>query len=231
MKKLPIGKQVYKQLIKGNFTYVDKTKFLVELGESEIPTFLSRPRRFGKSLTVSTFKEMFLGNKGLFKGTFAYDNWDFTKKSNVIKLDMSSVDASTPKELNRTLLLLVLDVASEYKVKIKEEKLSHIAFKELIKAMSGANGVVVLIDEYDSPLLKTLYKSELGEIKETLSSFYSQLKANEEYIRFVFLTGITKFSKVGVFSALNNLFDISLDKDYTSICGYTRPEITTYFKD
>ncbi len=91
-------------------------------------------------------------------------------------------------------MLLVLDVASEYKVKIKEEKLSHIAFKELIMAMADANGVVVLIDEYDSPLLKKLYEPSLKEIKETLSGFYSQLKANEEYIRFVFLTGITKFS-------------------------------------
>ena len=123
---------------------MDKTKFLVELGESEVPTSLSRPRHFDKSLTVSPFEEMFLGNRELFKGTYAYDNWDFTKKSNVIKLDMSSVDVSTPEELNRTLLLLVLDVASEYQVIVKEDKLSHIAFKELIKAMASDNGVVFI---------------------------------------------------------------------------------------
>lgn len=228
MKRLPVGKQVYRQLITGNFLYVDKTRFLVELADSEIPTFLSRPRRFGKSLTVSTFKEMFLGNKDLFKGTYAYENWDFNRKSNVIKLDMSSIDVKTTDRFEATLLLALKKVAAEYEVNIDEELIPSALFQELIIKLSGENGVVVLIDEYDSPLLKKLYKPELKEVKDALSGFYSQLKANEEYIRFVFLTGITKFSKVGVFSALNNLSDITLKKRYSTICGYTKDEISDY---
>lgn len=229
MNRLPIGKQVFRQLIEGDFVYVDKTRYLVELADSEIPTFLSRPRRFGKSLTVNTFKEMFLGNRELFKGTYAYDNWDFSKKSSVIKLDMSSVDTTSIERAEQTLLIMLNDIASDYGVILKETSIPLAAFKELISSLSGDNGVAVLIDEYDSPLLKALYMPIMDDVKRILRDFYSQLKSNEEYIRFLFITGITKFSKVGIFSALNNLSDITLREKYSAICGYTKDEIVRYF--
>ncbi len=232
MKRLPIGKQVYRDLIEGNFVYVDKTPFLVELADSGIATFLSRPRRFGKSLTVNTFKEMFIGSRELFKGTFAYTNWDFTRTSPVIKLDMSVVLSADKKEFNISLVSLLNSNAAEYGAKLKENEFPAVAFRELILELSHQHGkAVVLIDEYDAPILDSLGKPILPEIKEFLRSFYKVLKEQEENIRFVFITGISKFSKVGVFSALNNLVDITLDERYAAITGYSKEEIDAYFAD
>ena len=174
---------------------------------------------------------MFLGNKELFKGTYAYKNWNFNKKSKVVKLDMSSVDSTSPELLLESLTLMITSIEEEYGIEHYNTKSPHTALNGLIRALTGKHGVVILIDEYDSPLLKNIYKPKLKEIKDILSNFYSQLKANEEYIRFVFLTGITKLSKVGVFSALNNLSDISLKNKYSSICGYTKEDILYYFSD
>jgi hypothetical protein len=231
VKRLPIGKQVYRDLIEGNFVYVDKTPFLVELAESGIATFLSRPRRFGKSLTVNTFKEMFLGSRELFKNTFAYDNWDFTRTSPVIKLDMSVVQSTDNKSFSRSLMSVIDSNKTVNAIEIKEEELPGVAFRELISNLSNRDGkAVVLIDEYDAPILDSLGKKILAEIKDLLRGFYKVLKEQEENIRFVFITGISKFSKVGVFSALNNLQDITLHEKYSAITGYTKEELSIYFE-
>ena len=233
MKKLPIGKQVFKTVIEDGFIYVDKTKFLVELAESGIATFLSRPRRFGKSMTVNTFKELFKGSRELFKDTYAYNNWNWEKKSPVIKLDMSVVTSINRDEFYRSLMAVILSSARENGIKtLHEDKIPHIAFRELIENLAlRENPVVVLIDEYDAPILDALGKDSLPEIKELLRSFYKVLKEQEEKIRFVFITGISKFSKVGVFSTLNNLKDITLNPRYGAITGYTKEEIEFYFAE
>lgn len=231
MKKLPLGKQVFRTLIEDNFIYVDKTPYLVELAEGGIPTFLSRPRRFGKSLTVSTFKELFLGSKRLFKNTYAYNNWDFNKTSPVVKLDMSTVSTTSINDMEHSIITLVKTEAEDHNIVINEKDQPQLAFRELIRGLRNSNKVVVLVDEYDSPILNALDSKILPEIKDLLRIFYNVLKEQEENIRFTFITGISKFSKVGVFSTLNNLNDITLNKKFPEICGYTKEEIILNFSN
>lgn len=231
MKKLPIGKQIFRQLIEGNFFYIDKTPWIVDLAYSEVPTFLSRPRRFGKSLTVNTFQELFRGNRKLFENTFAYDNWNFEKISPVIKLDMSVCSSDNIDVIGRKIIAVLNDIGDEYDVVLKEQTIPELSFRELIRKLGNNNRAVVLIDEYDAPLLDALGCSVLPEVKKLLRDFYKVLKEQEENIRYLFITGITRFSKLGVFSSLNNLRDITLHESYASICGYTRKEIEDNFMD
>ncbi len=231
MKKLPIGKQEYSKLVKGNFVYVDKTEFLTRIVETEVPTFLARPRRFGKSLTVSTFEELFSGNRELFVNTFAYDNWNFAETNPVIRLDLSTVFGKSQSEINGALHSMVRHFALQHSVIIEENTRANVALNELIVKMSEKKEVVVLIDEYDAPILDNLKKENIGEIKEVLRAFYKTIKAAEKRIRFLFITGISKFSQVGVFSAMNNLKDISLKNDFATIAGLTQDEIRQYFPD
>ena len=230
MKKLPIGKQEFKGLINDGCIYVDKTPYLLKLIESTAPVFLSRPRRFGKSLMVNTFKELFKGNKDLFVDTYAYDNWDFTQTYPVIRLDLSQVNGSQPQVITQKLLALVSDTAKLMAVEIEASPFPDIAFRRLIQQAGKSTPVVVLIDEYDTPVLENLNNPELNEIKSILRSFYKMIKANEEFIRFTFITGISKFTHVGIFSALNHLEDITLNSAYASVVGYTKQEISTHFK-
>ncbi len=229
MKKLPIGKQEFKSLIQDNCIYVDKTEYLLKLIDSTAPIFLSRPRRFGKSLTVTTFKELFQGNKDVFKGTYAYDNWDFRQSNPVIHLDLSQVVCNDAESIEKQLYELIREQAEDFAVPLLEKSVPNIAFRQLIKQVGKEKPVVVLIDEYDAPVLDNLQNPNLLEIKKVLRGFYKIIKASEEYIRFVFITGISKFTHVGVFSALNNLEDITLASEYASILGYTEKEIATFF--
>ena len=154
MKKLPIGKQEFKGLIEDGCIYVDKTPYLLKLIESTAPVFLSRPRRFGKSLMVNTFKELFNGNKTLFADTHADEHWDFDQTSPVINLDLSMVNGSQPQIITQKLLDLVHDAAELMAVDIKPTLFPDIAFKRLIQQAGKSMPVVILIDEYDNPILE-----------------------------------------------------------------------------
>ncbi|MCW5212287.1 AAA family ATPase [Desulfobulbus sp. TB] len=229
MKKLPIGRQEFKGLIEDNCIYVDKTEYLLQLIDSTSPIFLSRPRRFGKSLTVTTFKELFQGNKDVFKDTYAYDHWDFEQKNPVIHLDLSQVVCHDAATVEKQLYELIREQAENFAVSLLEKEAPNIAFRQLIKKIGKEQPVVLLIDEYDAPILDNLSNPDLIAIKTVLRGFYKIIKASEQYIRFVFITGISKFTHVGVFSALNNLEDITLADEYASLLGYTREEIATFF--
>ncbi|WLE95768.1 MAG: AAA family ATPase [Candidatus Electrothrix communis] len=231
MKKLPIGKQDFKGLIEGDFLYVDKTQYLVTLAESSVPIFLSRPRRFGKSLMVNTFKELFMGSKELFKDTYAYDNWDFEQVNPVIRLDLSKVNGDDPHIVSEKLLELIYNAAEHIGIEIRETPYPDIAFDRLIQKAGKKTPVVILIDEYDNPILNNLKNPRLDEIKIILSGFYKMIKANEEFIRFLFITGISKFTHVGIFSTLNHLKDITLSKEYAGVLGYTANDIEVYFPE
>ena len=196
MKKLPIGKQEFKGLIEQGCIYVDKTKFLLQLTDFTAPVFLSRPRRFGKSLMLNTFKELFKGNKTLFKDTYAYDHWDFEQTNPVIQLDLSQVDGDQPEVISDRLLDMVLDAAEDMNIEFKETSSPVVAFKRLIKKAGKITPVVILIDEYDTPILDNLNHPKLDAIKQVLRGFYKIIKANEAFIRFTFITGISTLSHI-----------------------------------
>ena len=234
MKTLPIGVQDFVQLRRDDLLYVDKTERLLELIENGRRYFLSRPRRFGKSLTLSTLEAMFRGRRELFTGLYA-EQWvekQSEKPSVVIKFDMSSIGASSVEEVKQSLKEMIYRMAEDFSVNIRSQTLGGI-FIDLIRQLQKQRGqVVVLIDEYDKPILDNLSDvKKAEEMREILRSFYTVLKSCDEYLRFVFITGISKFSKMGVFSAMNNLQDISSSHKYSDIAGYTQEELGHYFSD
>ncbi|OOC39635.1 ATP-binding protein, partial [Thermosipho melanesiensis] len=232
MKKLPIGVQDYREIVEENYVYVDKTKYLYDLMTSGKFYFLSRPRRFGKSLTISTLYYIFKGEKELFRGTYIYDKWDF-KEYPIIKLDMSDNMLTTYEDF-------VESLSEKIEKLYKNEGIANInnnlptRFGNLIEELNAKyrERVVILIDEYEAPILEHINnKKEAEKIRSFLREFYKKIKTKDEYIKFVFMTGITKFTKTGVFSALNNLNDISLNKKYSQMLGYTQEELEYYFKE
>jgi len=228
MKKLPIGRQTFEKIIKDNYLYVDKTKDIHRLITSGDYIFLSRPRRFGKSLTVSTLKEIFSGNKELFKDLYIYDKIEWNKYP-VILVDFSHISHGDSNVLREALSDFLDEIAGEYNIQFKKRFLSD-KFRELIKKLSEFNKVVVLIDEYDKPIIDHITDiKKASENREVLREFYSVLKGSDEYIKFVFITGVSKFSKVSIFSGLNNLKDITLYDEFSTIMGITQEELTGYF--
>jgi hypothetical protein len=195
--------------------------------------FLSRPRRFGKSLLISTLDALFRGQKELFEGLYIYDKWDWTQQYPVIRLDFGGRSNDTPEALKSSLYSFVNEMAENYSIILKSPELSD-RFGELIKRLHTTTGqqVVVLVDEYDKPITDHLSNPEtIDANKKILHGFYQVLKAVDEHIRFIFLTGVSKFSGVSVFSALNNLRDITLSNDYVTLCGYTQQELEHYFTE
>ncbi|NUU95804.1 ATPase AAA [Marinitoga sp. 1135] len=232
MKKLPVGIADYKEIIEENYIYVDKTKYLYDLINSGKFYFMSRPRRFGKSLTVSTFYYLFKGEKELFKGTYIYDKWDF-KEYPIIKLDMSDNTLTTYEEFIESLNKMIEDIYEDYEIPKIENNLPT-KFGNLIRVLNKKyeEKVVILIDEYESPILEHINdKKKAEKFRGFLREFYKKIKTKDAYVKFVFITGITKFTKTGVFSALNNLSDISLNRKYGQMFGYTQEELEYYFKD
>ena len=233
MKKLPTNKSVLKKIVEQNCCYVDKTHFVKQMADDgDGYWFLARPRRFGKSLFVDTLRAAFAGEKELFKGLFLEKNWDWTIRYPVINISFGAGTVESKDELNK-LLGEILDVqAEEYDITLNKKILSS-RFEELIRKLNTKfnTGVVVLIDEYDKPLLDNITKESADSIREGLSSFYSVLKDADRYLKFVFLTGVSKFSKTSIFSKLNNLTDISLKPKYADICGYTQKDFESVFVD
>jgi len=232
MKKLPIGMQTFSDIIENDYLYVDKTKNIFDLVKNPKGVyFLSRPRRFGKSLLISTLNEIFEGEKELFKGLWIYNADLEWKKYPVVRLDFSKLKAENKDDLKSFIMYQLKNIADKYGILLTRDKYYE-AFDELLTKLSQINKVVILIDEYDKPIIDNIENKELAiELREILKGFYTIIKACDEHIRFVFLTGVSKFSKAGVFSGLNNLKDISMDTRYSSLLGITRQETGTCFKE
>ena len=231
MKKLPIGIQNFRKIIEGDYLYVDKTQFIYELINGASYYFLSRPRRFGKSLLLDTLGEAFCGDKELFKGLWIYDSgYDFAKHP-VVRLDMSNIANNTPEVLEESLLsyLKICYLAEGFEI---ANNIASDAFMRLIILLyeKYGNGVVVLIDEYDKPMLDHIMDIETAEMnRKLIKGFYGILKSMDRYLRLTFITGVSKFSKTSVFSELNNLLDITLTTKYANICGIITDDVERYF--
>ena len=233
MKRLPIARAEFKSFTTENFCYVDKTHFIKQLSEkSNKYIFLSRPRRFGKSLFVDTLRAAYAGEKELFKDTFIENNWDWSTKHPVITINFGSSNVATKEELRIVVQEKIYTNSENYEIKLMKKSSSGL-FEELIQRLYEKYNkkVVVLIDEYDKPLLDNISNTFVKEIRTELAGFYSALKDAEKYLKLVFITGVSKFSKTSIFSKLNNLSDISLDPNFADICGYTQQDLETVFAD
>lgn len=232
MKKLPVGIQSFETLINENFTYVDKTELLYQMITEGQAYFISRPRRFGKSLLISTLKAIFQNKKNLFKDLWiGKSNYDWEEYP-VIWLDMSSLNNKSSEQLERDIKVQLSQIAQQYNVPLTDHTSLEIYFAILIKNLSTINKVVVLVDEYDKPILDQINNPEIAIAnREILRSFYGILKAQDANLRFVLLTGVSKFSKVSVFSGLNNLNDLTMAPGYATLLGITETELKFYFKD
>lgn len=233
MKKLPIGLQTFSELINENYYYVDKTPLISRMRKTGKYYFLSRPRRFGKSLLISTLKSAFSGEEDLFKGLYLADHWDWSKHYPVIHISFGSGGASSVEILHELFQFSLDRNATDYDVVLNQSNMTN-RFAELIQILHKKTNlpVVILIDEYDKPILDNIDKPEQAlEIREALKNIYSVIKDNDPYIKFALLTGVSKFSKVSLFSGLNNIEDISLNPDYATLCGYTETEIKQVFTD
>lgn len=231
--KYPIGIQNFESLRNDGYVYVDKTALIYKLADEGRYYFLSRPRRFGKSLLVSTMAAYFRGKRELFKGLAMEKlekNWTVYP---VIHLDLNTGKYDSEESLFHVLDDFLSKLEAVYGTFHSEATL-ELRFKGLIERIAKKEGqrVVILVDEYDKPMLQAITNNELQDkFRSTLKAFYSVLKTQDEFIKFAFLTGVTKFGKVSVFSDLNNLVDISMDGRYQSICGITEKEIQTYFEE
>ena len=235
-RKLPLGIQGFQKLREENFLYVDKTEYIFQLVHDNVPFFLSRPRRFGKSLLLNTLKAYWEGKKDLFSGLaiekLEEGNADAWKAHPVFYFDFNGVNYQEKGSLERAL---------EFQLQRWEEKFASVndhntpgeRFQKLLITAREKTGLrcVILVDEYDKPLLDVVEKPELQEYnKEVFTGFFSILKSYDEYIQFIFITGVSKFHKVSIFSDLNQLTDISLSKQYAGLCGITDTELKQYFE-
>ncbi|UCH96621.1 MAG: ATP-binding protein [Candidatus Aminicenantes bacterium] len=235
MKNLPISMQTFSDLMTQNYLYVDKTKEIYNLfARGGKYYFLSRPRRFGKSLLVSILNEIFSGNKELFKGLWIYDKMEW-KKHPIIHIDFTGIDFETVTLLKNSLNETLERTGNEFSIQLTSTSYKT-RFAELIRklAISQNSNVVVLIDEYDKPIIDFIETEEI-EIaqgnRKVLKKFYSVLKGSDKYIRFVFVTGVSKFSRMSIFSDLNNLNDITIDDNFSTLLGLTHEELLKYFDD
>ena len=229
--RLPIGIQTFRKIREGGRYYADKTAHIGRLIDDGQNFFLSRPRRFGKSLLLDTIKELFEGSEELFRGLAIHDDWDWSQRHPVVRLDFGQRGFTSPDsvELNVTAQLAEAEreagVAST--VTTAPER-----FGLLLRALHERTGkrVVVLVDEYDKPILDALGTPEVVRAnRDYLHGLYSAIKSADAHVHFAFLTGVSKFSKVSLFSGLNNLIDITLDPEYATICGYTESDLDTVF--
>ena len=233
MKKLPIGIYNFEEIVTEGYYYVDKTYFAHQLAQAGKYYFLSRPRRFGKSLFLDTLKCAFECRRELFEGLYLEKNWDFEKTYPVLKFSLGLGRVTSLGELNKNIFSILETQAKKFEVECKYELVAG-RFSELIQNVYEKYNrrVVILIDEYDKPILDNLEDLPRAEkMRDGLKNFYSVLKDSDAYIKFCFITGVSKFSRVSIFSDLNNLEDISLNPDVGAICGYTQAELETVFSD
>ena len=233
-KLYPIGIQTFERIRKEDKFYVDKTEYIYRMTHTDGKFFfLNRPRRFGKSLLVSTFQSYFEGKKELFEGLAIEKLEKEWNTYPVLHFDLSKGKHMEKEQLNRYLLDII--EKQEARFDCKSNKIDvNIRLDDLINAVYQKTGkqVVVLIDEYDAPLLDVAHEKEkLNELRNTMRNFYSPLKGNESMLRFVFMTGITKFSQLSIFSELNNIKNVSMDEPYAGICGITKEELLTQMSD
>ena len=236
-KKLPTSVQTFEEIRKRDYVYVDKTEYLVRLIDRGKNYFLARPRRFGKTIFTTTIKSLFEGKKELFKGLYAEEflNREDFEPSPVIHLDISEVTTSLGIEgIQESLIAITKQEAKKLEIELSDTKLYGNLLGELISKAKDKykSNVVILIDEYDKPYTDFVNNPDMADkVRNVLRDYYIRIKSNDEQIRFSFITGISKFTKFGVFSVLNTPVDISMMTEYAEICGYTEAEIRKYFPD
>ncbi len=231
--QLPIGIQSFRTVRTDRYRYVDKTPHVRNLVEGGGRYFLSRPRRFGKSLLVSTLKSLFECQRDLFEGLAIEPDWDWSQPCPVIALSFGRGSFGDPTRVHRTLLSQLRSHERRASVVVQAPDPSD-RLAELLEALHEQSGrrVAVLVDEYDKPILDVLHDPDLARAnRDELRGLYAVIKDCDEHVRFCFLTGVSKFSKVNLFSGLNNLKDITLDARYSSICGYTENDLDSVFSD
>ena len=230
-RNLPIGIQTFREIREKGHYYVDKTTYARRLAERGKHYFLSRPRRFGKSLFLDTLKELFEGSEPLFRGLDVHERWDWSVRRPVLRISFGSGNFNDPDWLRED-VATQLDLVEEEAGIRSGSAAPPARFRRLIAKLHKSAGqrVVVLVDEYDKPILDALGKPEVARAnRDFLRGFYGVVKDCDADVEFTFLTGVSKFSKVSLFSGLNNLVDITLEPEYSAICGYTDNDLDTVF--
>ncbi|WP_151192848.1 ATP-binding protein [Cysteiniphilum sp. JM-1] len=233
MKKLPIGISGIEKIINGNYLYVDKTKLINTLiNNGGGFYFLSRPRRFGKSLLIDTIRQLFLGNKKLFTGLHIEKHWDWQVQHPVLHFTFGEGNAASTEELDAKIMRFLDEYYQSYEIDNVYSEISS-RFAYLIEQLAkNHRKVVILVDEYDKPVLDNIDNTEMAKaMRQRLRNFYSVIKSQDVNIQFAMLTGVSRFTKISIFSELNNLKDITLDPRYADICGYNQSELEHSFKD
>ena len=229
----PVGIQTFSNIREGNYLYVDKTKYIVDFREKKMKyVFLSRPRRFGKSLFASTLQAYFEGRKELFEGLAIADYEKEWIKHPVLHFDLSGAKHMSVEQLERYLADMLEEQETRWGYKTHQVD-ANLRLKDLVKKAYEQTGekVVVIIDEYDAPLQDVVHeKDNLSQLRRIMQNFYSPLKMLDPYLEFTFITGITKFSQLSIFSELNNLDNISMFDQYSAICGISKTELITQMK-
>ena len=230
LKRLPLGISDFRKIIENKSVYVDKTHLIYQMITSSDYYFLSRPRRFGKSLLISTLAELFAGNKELFKDLWIADSDYSWPKHPIIRFDFSVIGNRTIDDLKTNIHVRLDTIAHEYNINLSHYPTIDSKFQALITHAAKTNKVVILIDEYDKPILDHIENPEEAKAqREVLKSLYSVIKGSDQYLRFVLLTGVSKFAKTSIFSGINNLRDISLSEQYDTLLGYTHNELVHNF--
>ena len=232
MKKLPIGIQTFSDIRTSDMVYVDKTEYVWRLIENFKYVFLSRPRRFGKSLIITTLKSYFEGKREVFEGLYLAQRETEWRTYPIIKIDFSDVGYLKIGNLESGLQTLLARIGAKQGVSLEREEAAAMLSKLINELSGGEQRVVILVDEYDKPLVNVLHQPELFRSnRTTLAHLYGVLKSHDAQLRFVMLTGISRFAKVGVFSGLNNLYDISLDAQFAGIVGFSQQELEDNFTE
>ena len=232
-KKLPIGIQTFSEIREhAAYYYVDKTPLALQLIDQGKHYFLSRPRRFGKSLLVDTLKELFEGHQALFEGLHAEHHWDWSVQYPVLRLSFGAGIMQSATDLNSSLDQQLSRIETQFSIPAQFKNHTPSRLRSLIEQLHYQSGqrVAILVDEYDKPILDHLTRPELAkQMRDALRSIYSVFKDSDAHVKFVFITGVSKFSKVSLFSGLNNLKDITLDPRFSALCGYTEADLDIVF--